>query len=435
VLWCPGRTKESAAAAAEAISLLEPLPPGRELSKAYAKMAMTCAAAARDEEAVVWAKRSLEIAENLDDTETSFYATAYLATCEPEDEGFERFEQTLGGAQRAGCAEAVGRVVSSLVGRAVRTCRYEVAARHLDLGLEYCGAHGLELSHLYLLADRARLELAQGRWSRAAETAALVLGVPRTSTTPRIMALVVLGLVRARRGDPGHRPLLDEAWALAEPTEELPRLGFVAVARAEAGWLAGDPQAVASAIQAALPLALELRAGWFVGELAQWCRRVDLRGGSPQGSCGPYRLQLAGEWERASALWTEMGCPYEAALALMDSDEEEPLRRALDALQRLEARPAAAIVARRLRERGARSLPRGPRPATRKNQFGLTRRELDVLALVNAGLQNGQIADQLVVSVRTVDHHVEAILRKLGARTRSDTQAAAKVLGLMGPNR
>ena len=40
---------------------------------------MTCAAAARDEEAVVWAKRSLEIAENLDDTETSFYATAYLA--------------------------------------------------------------------------------------------------------------------------------------------------------------------------------------------------------------------------------------------------------------------------------------------------------------------------------------------------------------------
>jgi DNA-binding NarL/FixJ family response regulator len=118
-----------------------------------------------------------------------------------------------------------------------------------------------------------------------------------------------------------------------------------------------------------------------------------------------------------------------------DADEEEPLRRALDTLQRLEARPAAAIVARRLRKRGARSLPRGPRPATRQNQFGLTRRELDVLALVNAGLQNGQIADQLVVSVRTVDHHVEAILRKLGARTRSGTRAAAKALGLIGPDR
>jgi DNA-binding CsgD family transcriptional regulator len=222
---------------------------------------------------------------------------------------------------------------------------------------------------------------------------------------------------------------------LAEPTGELPRLGFVAAARAEVGWLAGDPAVVASATEAALSLALELRAGWFVGELAQWRRRAELGQCTPPGSCGPYLLQLAGEWERASASWTEMGCPYEAALALMDADEEEPLRRALDTLQRLEARPAAAIVARRLRKRGARSLPRGPRPATRQNQFGLTRRELDVLALVNAGLQNGQIADQLVVSVRTVDHHVEAILRKLGARTRSGTRAAAKALGLIGPDR
>ena len=46
----------------------------------------------------------------------------------------------------------------------------------------------------------------------------------------------------------------------------------------------------------------------------------------------------------------QLGCPYEAALALADADEEEPLRQALEELQRLGARPAAAIVARRLRE-------------------------------------------------------------------------------------
>jgi DNA-binding CsgD family transcriptional regulator/tetratricopeptide (TPR) repeat protein len=435
VLWCPGRTKESEVAALAAISRLEPLPPGPELCKAYAKMATTCGAAARDEEAVVWAKRALETARDLDDTETSLYATAMIAACGSEDGGFESSERTLGRAQRAGSAELTGRIFSSLVGKAIWGRHYEVAARHVDIGVDYCSAQGLELYRLYLLAYRARLELAQGHWSRAAETAAMVLSVPRTSTTPRIMGLVVLGLVKARRGEPGHRSLLDEAWALAEPTGELPRLGFVAAARAEAGWLAGNREAVASATQAALPLALELRAAWFVGELAQWRSRVGLGQGSPRGSCGPYLFQLAGDWEHASALWTEMGCPFEAALALMDSDEEEPLRRSLDTLQRLEARAAVAIVARRLRKRGARSLPRGPRPATRQNQFGLTRREVDVLALVNAGLQNGQIAAQLVVSVRTVDHHVEAILRKLGARTRSDTQAAAKALGLTGPIR
>jgi hypothetical protein len=129
-----------------------------------------------------------------------------------------------------------------------------VAVRHGDLAVEYCSALGLELYRLYLLADRARLELAQGHWPRAAETAAMVLAVPRTSTTPRIVGLVVLGLVKARRGDPGYRPLLDEAWALAEPTGELPRLGFVAAARAEVGWLAGDPEVVASATEAALSL-------------------------------------------------------------------------------------------------------------------------------------------------------------------------------------
>jgi DNA-binding NarL/FixJ family response regulator len=53
-----------------------------------------------------------------------------------------------------------------------------------------------------------------------------------------------------------------------------------------------------------------------------------------------------------------------------------------------------------------------------------------VLALVNRNLQNGQIADRLVVSVRTVDHHVEAILRKLGAKTRADARAAATSLGI-----
>src|SRR4029453_19137748 len=99
---------------------------------------------------------------------------------------------------------------------------------------------GLERDRLYLLAWRARLGLDQGRWGTASEFAAAVLRMPRTSITPRIVARVVLGLVRARRGDPGQWAPLEEAWALAEPTGELPRLAPVAAARAEAAWLEGD---------------------------------------------------------------------------------------------------------------------------------------------------------------------------------------------------
>ena len=147
----------------------------------------------------------------------------------------------------------------------------------------------------------------------------------------------------------------------------------------------------------------------------------------------PYGLQLAGSRDVARASWVEAGCPYEAALCLADADDEAGLRLAWAELLGLEARPAAAIVARRLRDRGVMSLPRGPRATTRQNQYGLTARELEVLALVNEGLHNGQIADRLVVSVRTVDHHVEAILRKLGAKTRADARATATSFGKAEP--
>ena len=99
----------------------------------------------------------------------------------------------------------------------------------------------------------------------------------------------------------------------------------------------------------------------------------------------------------------------------------------------LALRPAAAIVARRLRERGARGLPRGPRPRTRENPAGLTARELEVLALLVDGLRNAQIAERLVVSEKTVDHHVSAILRKLDVRSRGEAGAEAARLGLARP--
>jgi DNA-binding CsgD family transcriptional regulator len=288
---------------------------------------------------------------------------------------------------------------------------------------------------LYLLAFRARMQLDLGLWTEAAITASTVLRVHRTSTSPRIHALVVLGLVRARRGDPEWQAPLEEAWTLAEPTGELPRLAPVAAARAEVAWLTGDREAIAPAVEDALELAIERKWHALVfGELVVWRWRAGIQAPIPPGTPEPYALELSGQWQQAAEVWAEMGCAYESALALSEADGEEALRRALEELRRLEAQPAAAIVARRLRERGVRGLPRGPRSTTRTNPEQLTARELEVLELVVEGLRDAEIADRLVLSRRTVGHHVSAILGKLGVRTRYEASARAARDGLsVGP--
>jgi DNA-binding CsgD family transcriptional regulator len=428
ILWCPGRAGESGRAAREAVAVLEPLPASRELAKAYANLARSIGETDGWAAGAGWGERALQLALDLGDTETALEAKRILARALP-DGGLEAMGQVFDDAQRAGLVEETGSTYGWLADNALDARRYDMAADQLARGLEYCSDHGLELFRLYLLSHRARLYLAQGRWAQAAETADAVLRIPRTSIMPRITALTVLGLVRARRGDPGHRPLLDEAWDLARPTGEIGRFGRVAAARAEAAWLSSDPDGVASATELALALALRCGSA-LADELAVWRHRAGLGPQEPVVAGSPHGLELVGSCAGARALWVEAGCPYEAALSLADADDEARLRLALEELLVLGARPAAAMLARRLRERGVMSLPRGPRPTTLQNQYGLTARELEVLALVNEGLQNGQIADRLVVSVRTVDHHVEAILRKLGAKTRADARVAATSLGI-----
>jgi len=171
-----------------------------------------------------------------------------------------------------------------------------------------------------------------------------------------------------------------------------------------------------------------------VGALAVWRMRGGFATEVPARAIEHHREIVAGEWAEAAAILHERGCIYDAALALADSGEPAALRQALDELRKMGARAAATVVARRLRELGERDIPRGPRPHTCANPAGLTNRELEVLPLLSEGLRNAEIADRLVVSPKTVDHHVSSILRKLDVRTLAQAGASAALRGLSQAN-
>jgi DNA-binding NarL/FixJ family response regulator len=135
------------------------------------------------------------------------------------------------------------------------------------------------------------------------------------------------------------------------------------------------------------------------------------------------------DWAEAAAGFGEVGWSYDRALMLSLLDDEASLTEAIDIARELGAEPLMRRVATRMRKLRL-SVPRGPRESTRSNPAGLTRRQLEVLALLSAGLANAEIADRLVVSPRTAEHHVAAVLAKLGAANRWDAARRAAELGL-----
>ena len=100
-------------------------------------------------------------------------------------------------------------------------------------------------------------------------------------------------------------------------------------------------------------------------------------------------------------------------------------------LDGLGAAPAAALGrAAGCGRSGSSGSRAGRQPTTRRNPAGLTGRQAEILRLLVDGLTNAEIAERLVVSVRTVDHHVSAVLQKLGVPSRQAARDAAAGLDL-----
>jgi DNA-binding CsgD family transcriptional regulator len=432
--WVAGRSTDAIEIGERALEILEPFETGIQLARAYSNMSQLRMLAAETDAAIHWGEKAIELAEREGDTETLIHATNNVGSARfvaGDESGIAILEHSLNLAKIHDYPEHAGRALCNLASFGCERRWFTLANRYLNEGIPYCVEHDLDFYRWYLVAWQSLIHLYQGSWNQAATVAGTVVREPTIAPVSRIPALCALGRIRARRGDPEVWPVLDEALELASRTNELQRVGPARAARAEAAWLAGDRERTIAEANAELERSIRLNERWLAGEFAYWLWKAGELTTPPEHAIEPYALQIQGEWAAAAERWDAIGCPYEAARARAEGSDEAAMRLAWTAFDQLGARPELIGLGRRLRDLGARNLPRGPRPTTRSNSALLTTRELEVLGKMQHGLSNAEIADQLYLSRKTVEHHISSILSKLGVSSRQKALLEASSRGLL----
>jgi DNA-binding CsgD family transcriptional regulator/tetratricopeptide (TPR) repeat protein len=426
--WWAGERSHAEQSGREAITVLEEAGDARLLALALSCQSQLHMLAHRPAESISYGERAVALAREAGDPAITSHALTNIGTSQwllGDPAGQQTMDEGLRAALGIGDVEDACRAYVNIIWQLLDWFRLSEAERYLTDSIQLAEDAEFLGFLSYMHVEKARLELARASWDEAGRLAGLsVLG----SLPIRCAALTVLGRAGVRRGQPDAASVLDRAWELAVKANEPQRTGPVAAVRAEAAWLRGDHAAARAIAAPVYQEAARIGDQVYQAELGYWLAKA----GQPAQTPGdhPYAVQATGRWREAAALWDAAGCPYEHAAALAESPDPQHLLAALETLDELGAKPLATVVRTRLRELGVTRIPRGPLVETRSNPAGLTARQVDVLRLLGLGYTNAEIASELVISVRTVDSHVAAVLDKLGAPTRRDAAARAAELGL-----
>jgi DNA-binding CsgD family transcriptional regulator/tetratricopeptide (TPR) repeat protein len=428
--WHSGDGDAARAKALEAIEILEPLGESVELARAYSGLAQLKNLAEYNEQALAWGERALDLATRLGDERTRAHVLVNLGSVMLDVD----HRQTASLLEAHAFADEVGekheatRALANLGYALMSWAQPEPAVRHARQALAYAERNEVHNLASYVAITLAWLQLRAGEWE---EAEAITQGESEKSiSVAQLVARTVLTELAVRRGDPDAAERLAELAAQAVRASEPQRLAPLVELETEWALTTGAPLPI-ERFEALLD---ELRPprgmiGWGATRVAAWAAVAGIEVELEPPRSAPHAAMLRGDWRGAADGFGEVGWSYDRALMLSLLDEEEALLEAIGIAQRLGGAPLTHRLAGRLRDLGVR-VPQGPRVSTRENPAGLTARQLEVLSLLGEGLTNAEIAQRLVVSPRTAEHHVAAVLTKLGAGTRREAVRRASDLGV-----
>ncbi|MBO3745012.1 AAA family ATPase [Streptosporangiaceae bacterium NEAU-GS5] len=429
-LWNLCRGDEAVAAAHAAIAVLEPLGPTLELAWAYATLANRWMLCSEHEKATEFALRAQAIAAQTGASDVLSYSLNTQA-CSASAIGQDwaaLMHRALQIALSGRHHEHAGRAYNNLGSIYAERRQFAEAERWFEEGIAYCDEHDITMYATSMRGEQANMLDSAGRWDEAVTLSLEILAVSGPAPANRICGLKRLGVIRARRGEPGIWDCLDEAAASADAAGQPYDMATIRLVRAEAYWLAGNMAEARYEAELADDV-VDKCDEWMRGSVASWLARTESARPSRGAIAEPYRLELEGGIREAAKMWRELNHPYEAALVLIGATEEEALLEAYEIFTNLGAAAAAKFVEERRRLLGLQPASTA-RQTTSASPFGLTAREREVLDLICTAHTNAEIADKLCISAKTAGHHVSAILAKMGAPSRSAAAREAIRLGL-----
>ena len=428
--WHAGDGDAARAKALEAIEILEPLGETVELARAYSGLAQLKNLAECNDEALAWGERALELATKLGDERTRAHVLVNIASVrlDVDHRQVSPLLEAHAFADEVGEKHEATRALCNLGYALMSWAQPEPAVRYAQQALAYAEQNEVYNLASYIAVTLAWLQLRAGEWDEAERVTRAEL--EKSVSVAQLVAKTVLAELAVRRGDADATERLADLAAQAARASEPQRLAPLVELEIEWSLTTGAELPIER-----LELLLdEVRPpgaliGWGATRVAAWAAVAGISVELDPPRSEPHAAMLRQDWLGAADAFGDMGWTYDRALMLSLLDDEEALQEAVEIARVLGAEPLTRRVAGRLRELGLR-VPAGPRETTRANPAGLTARQLEVLSLLTEGLTNAEIADRLVVSPRTAEHHVAAVLSKLGAATRRDAARRASELGL-----